>query len=300
MAFTCEFCNTNFTRKSSLLAHKKTTKYCLSIRGVSQPTADYACVSCGKKYSIKKCFEKHMLKCLQHCDQVSSTKADYDAIKIATECKKQIMAELEPKLVGLSNNVTNNITKNITNHNNINIIYISPINLDSDYIKNKVLTNFTKEHFLDGQRGAAMFTHKNLLEDDYSGEVKYVCGDVSRNVYYFFDGTNIQKDMKATLVRESIYNDIVEKSKEIAVRCTEEIPSQMCHYGKQLKELVDMKKNSTKFLNCLTTVVKKKAKNSKILPKEDTDEEEEEEDEEEDDDVEEDDDSIFVIVPGEV
>ena len=274
MVFACEFCNKQFTRKLSLDRHKKTTKYCLSIRGVSQPSKEYSCVSCEKKYSNKKCFEKHLLMCLQHGETEP----------IANECKKQI-AVLETKLVGLSNNITNNnitnnnITNNITN--NINIIYISPINLDSDYIKNKVLTNFTKEHFLDGQRGAAMFTHKNLLEDNYSGEVKYVCGDVSRNVYYFFDGTNIQKDMKATLVRESIYNDIVEKSKQIAFRCTEEIPSQMCHYGKQLKELVDMKKNSSKFLNCLSTVTKKKAKNSRIQPKEDTDDEEDDEEDDE-------------------
>jgi predicted GIY-YIG superfamily endonuclease len=106
MAFICELCNTEFTRKSSLLAHKQTAQYCLSIQGVSHPLTEYSCVSCEKKYKSKRPFEKHLTICLK--------KGEPDAVKIATECKKQI-AELETKLVGLSNDVTNNITNNITN-----------------------------------------------------------------------------------------------------------------------------------------------------------------------------------------
>ena len=170
--------------------------------------------------------------------------------------------------LAINNSVTNNGNNNNINNINItnnNIIYLTPINLEPDNIKNKVQSNFTKEHFLGGQEGVAEFTHKNLFND--TADDKYICGDISRNIYYYSDGDSVKKDVRASLVRNSIYNDILEKSREISIRCTEEIPTQMIHYADQLKEVVDLKLRPSKFLKYLSIIAGKKNPKSIIKTK---------------------------------
>ena len=103
MEFICNHCNKIFKSKTSLTKHVKSAKYCLAIRGECKPI-NYSCSNCNKIFVNKKCFQKHLLMCLQHGETEP----------IANEYKKQI-AELETKLVGLTNDVANNITNNITN-----------------------------------------------------------------------------------------------------------------------------------------------------------------------------------------
>jgi len=62
MSFICEYCNTSFSVKYSLLQHQRKAKYCLELRGL-QTINSFLCTSCDKKFSEQRQLSKHEEKC---------------------------------------------------------------------------------------------------------------------------------------------------------------------------------------------------------------------------------------------
>ena len=54
----CEFCQKDFSSKSILTAHQKTTKYCLEIQGKTL-VEDYKCTYCDKKFTTQTNLKDH-------------------------------------------------------------------------------------------------------------------------------------------------------------------------------------------------------------------------------------------------
>ena len=54
----CEFCQKDFSTKSILTAHQKTTKYCLEIQGKSI-VEDFNCIYCDKKFTTQTNLKDH-------------------------------------------------------------------------------------------------------------------------------------------------------------------------------------------------------------------------------------------------
>ena len=62
MSFICEYCNTGFSVKYSLVLHQRKAKYCLELRGI-QSINSFGCTSCDKKFSEQRQLDKHEEKC---------------------------------------------------------------------------------------------------------------------------------------------------------------------------------------------------------------------------------------------
>jgi hypothetical protein len=62
MSFICQYCNTVFSVKYSLVLHQRKAKYCLELRGL-QIINSFTCTSCDKKFSEQRQLDKHEEKC---------------------------------------------------------------------------------------------------------------------------------------------------------------------------------------------------------------------------------------------
>ena len=73
----CEYCKREFSTKGVLVYHQKTAKYCLKIQNKLEDTAqNYSCNGCGKKFTIKFNFERHLKSC--NIITVNKIKEDYE------------------------------------------------------------------------------------------------------------------------------------------------------------------------------------------------------------------------------
>ena len=102
---------------------------------------------------------------------------------------------------------------NLTNHNNQKIDL--SLNLNSDFIQKNVDDNFTLHHLLNGIKGVATFTNDFIVHKE-NGQSKYICTDSSRAVFKYKDENGmIQKDIKATKLKNNVKNPIITKSKQL-------------------------------------------------------------------------------------
>ena len=104
-------------------------------------------------------------------------------------------------------------------NNNNKYLNLTPLNLTAEYVKDQVENNFTKNNFLEGQKGVAEFVFDNLLKDE-NGKSKYICDDSSRHKYrhkysYKTEDGQIMVDLRAKKLTDIIKNDIIKKSNNI-------------------------------------------------------------------------------------
>ena len=64
MSIICEFCSKDFTTKSNLLYHQKTTKYCLEMQG-KEIKENFYCQNCDKSFLSKYNLNRHVQACLE-------------------------------------------------------------------------------------------------------------------------------------------------------------------------------------------------------------------------------------------
>ena len=65
MDLKCKFCNKNFSTKSNLVNHQKTTKYCLILQGKENENKKYKCDLCEKEFTINQNLREHYVNCLK-------------------------------------------------------------------------------------------------------------------------------------------------------------------------------------------------------------------------------------------
>ena len=247
MTTVCEFCNKEYKNISNLINHQKTAQFCIKIqKGVQN--LELACDLCEKILSSKYRLDSHKLTC-----KVNKKKKYEDLINIIKQKDEELaqkdqeikykdyrIIELESKLE-MSEKFQDCLTDiakqpKIQTNQQINNKYInlSPLNLTPEYVKDKVEKNFTKNNFLEGQKGVAEFVFDNLLKD-VNGKSKYICDDSSRHKYsYKTEDGEIKVDLRAKKLTDMIKNDIIKKSNDIISNEIKKTDDMLNYMGKIL------------------------------------------------------------------
>ena len=232
--YTCEFCNNEYKSISSLNNHKKTAKKCLILREDINKAEFFECKTCDFKTTVKntlnlhKCKSKNSISTLElelKIDNIATLENKNKELElIIKEHKKEIEVlikqntELKEKLEKhenhlfiLSSKPTNTSIK-IENLNNV----LSNIDFKDNTFKEQVDNHFTAEHLIDGIKGVADFTKKYIINPDEDGKQKYICADPARAIFKYKDENGvIQKDIKASKLKNAIKDPIISKSKTL-------------------------------------------------------------------------------------
>lgn len=75
----CEFCNTEFKTKTSLIHHQKTAKYCIVLQG-TETNPNFTCLKCNKKLSTQNRLYTHEQTCKKHIEDI-----------IRKECEQKVI-----------------------------------------------------------------------------------------------------------------------------------------------------------------------------------------------------------------
>jgi hypothetical protein len=74
---------------------------------------------------------------------------------------------------------------------------------------------FTLEHLEDGLKGVARFTDEHIIRGD-DGKKSLLCTDPARMIFKYKDSEGVvQKDVRATKLKNAIKEPIIKKSKEM-------------------------------------------------------------------------------------
>lgn len=233
----CEFCKKEYKTKSSLNHHKKTVKKCILIQG-KRDIELFKCNYCDFNTPLKSSLVAHNCK-FKHISTKINSELDQEKEKsiafkteliqekekvllLQTELKiqKEYASKLEEKikthevhLFALSSKATTTTTSNVR----INNVYnnLETLDLNEEKIRRAVEDNFTDNHFNDGVKGVARFTKDYILKST-EGKTKYICSDTSRGIFKYLDENGLlQKDVKASKLKNSIQAPISKKSHTI-------------------------------------------------------------------------------------
>ena len=232
--FACEYCKNEYATKSSLNHHKRTAKKCLLLREPIDKINLYKCKKCNYETSrkssliihvckienINEFYEKKLveykyennnlkLKLEKYEEEISRLVSDNFNLQTELKEYKDKIFELASKPTSINNNTN---TKTTTNNNTNNLI-ISDWRKDT--ITEKVERGFTMEHLEDGLKGVARFTDEHIIKGP-DGKKSLVCSDPSRMIFKYKDENGVvQKDVRATKLKNAIKDPIIKKSQEM-------------------------------------------------------------------------------------
>ena len=97
--FVCEYCKKEFSTKGNIIAHQKTTKYCLELQGKTL-SDDFQCKYCIKKFTTQTNLNDHILVCKKKIkkdneekEKIEKTLYDIEIRRLKDEYKKDIDRE---------------------------------------------------------------------------------------------------------------------------------------------------------------------------------------------------------------
>ena len=241
--FECEFCHNKYSSKSVMLNHQKTAKKCLILRDNSPVKDIYKCDYCDfssirkdtcflhtktckkmkKKLDEEKDIEINNLKIKQE-KIIREKDIEMNNLKIKLYQKDILLDRLEKDLKECKQQLKDNFNMiaskptvvNKTTHNTrINNLVVA--DFKESTIRDKVETNFTLEYLNDGIKGVAKFTKDHIVNSE-DGKHKYICSDPSRGTFKYKDENGVvQKDIKATKLKNAIKDPIITKSKTLFI-----------------------------------------------------------------------------------
>ena len=230
--FICNFCLNKYSSKSNMLMHQKTAKKCLILRNIPLVEYSYKCEHCNFVSVRKSSLTSHQSSCKKMKKETYEI-LEKEAVKKDTEInnltkiledKEKTIIRLEKELKECKDQLKDNFNMiasrpNIVNTTNtttkINNLIIA--DFKESTIRDKVESNFTLEHLNDGLRGVAKFTKDHIVNSD-DGNPKYICSDPSRAVFKYKDENGVvQKDVKATRLKNAIKDPIITKSKKLFI-----------------------------------------------------------------------------------
>jgi hypothetical protein len=273
--FTCEFCDKEFTMKGNLLAHQKTTKYCLEKQGKTV-TDNFKCNYCNKNFTLKNNLNDHITICKERtkrdCDEKCQLlKDEYDnETKLLMEkyndklCQKDkeieilrdIISKLESKLEKYETrmyDMASRQTINTTNNNNNNKTVVVNMNLP---LTNEVLRQCATTFTIDNARTITGIT-KHLTS---SLEDHIICTDPSRNIFKY---TN-EKDEE--IIDQDLENLIPQYLTAVKDR-NNFLYDEVCKYFTENNIPLNVQTDYAVFYNALNSIIEKKGQQSKYTEK---------------------------------
>ena len=219
----CQYCNNLLKNNWSLINHQKTAKYCLKLQEKTVEKNDkFNCNFCGIFLSTKQRLVSHAKSCNANTPYVQSIFAKYEQKiskldKEITELKAQlqIYKELSDRELSCVEDIARQPRTQNNNTQN-NLMMLSPLNLNKEAFAETIRDSFTKDYFLQGQKGVARFAVEKLLRDS-DGKLKYVCTDPSRQVYRFktLDG-ELERDIKAKKLTSVLAENLTKQSHSLS------------------------------------------------------------------------------------
>lgn len=278
----CKYCNTEFKTNYIMKNHMKTAKYCLIKQGrIENKEKKFQCNFCDRFLSTKHWLENHIKICrektfdCEYCKETLSSKNNL--ILHLSSCVKKFefiienlkktykqelkekdnqIKELQDKLERICVKAVSKstITNNTINNNNNKYINLAPLVLDKNEIKKCIEKEFSEHNYLDGQKGVAEFTYNNFLFDKNNKESKYVCNNISKNIFTYKDKKGkFHIDIGANSLTSLIADDIINKSKVIRedfLYNSSNLDEQE-FYNKPLCDIEKIKTNNGKFVKHL-------------------------------------------------
>ena len=207
--FTCNYCQTTFTARSSLSRHQSRARYCLQTRGLK--TKSYTCI-CGKEFSRKDNLQQHNEICSKknydpgtRLIQSSTYDNEDPVLKIVSNYENMVKelqkqnGDLQKHIVNLSSRPTN-----VTNNTNVlnNLQPITDENLQEN------LDNLRLDFILNGAKGYASYAKCYPLRDNI------ICTDRARKkIKYKNEHGEITDDTR--LLAQRFFQSISERNKDI-------------------------------------------------------------------------------------
>jgi lipopolysaccharide biosynthesis regulator YciM len=241
--FKCEFCKAELKTKSSFNHHQRVNKKCIKIQEQKNDiniSNIFTCEFCDKNFTTKQYQNKHYEIC--KINKINKDNIQKDILlknkdislkekdnllkekENALKDKEEHILKLEEQIKELQNNIKDIAIKSVSTPKTMNTmntinqnkyLFLTPFNLTKEEIKEKIEKNFTKDHFMNGQKGVADFTYNNLLLDE-NKQLNYFCSDTSRKYFCYKDiNGEIKKDIKTKMLTNFIADDIIIKSNNI-------------------------------------------------------------------------------------
>lgn len=236
MDYQCEFCGSELTSERGLIAHKKTAKYCLELRGVESEV--YKCL-CLKEFSVKSNLRKHEKVCEKMIQEGLKGDLENKDLEIEELTKKLAVSEKKNKLLKskiaaltrendklktkteiIASDTTAAIYKeeykairdkpttvyNTTNNKLklVNTATIDPFTVDT--VRNRLNDNkYTYGDFMSGLSGIKRFIMGIITKDD---EKNYVTTDISRPNFHRLEDTKKWIGDKGALFLNELFDEM--------------------------------------------------------------------------------------------
>ena len=208
----CQYCKSILSSISSLNSHQKRTKYCLEKQGKSL-SENYCCEYCNKNFTLKSSLQSHYNICSVNNEYIRNMKNIQNEDKYKNiiqdlqdriEEQKQTIKDLQDKLENIALKAISRPTQQIKQTNN-QVINLAPFDLTPEKAKLIFETKYTPEYFLQGMKGLTNFVSDHIIKTD-KGECIYACYDRSRDVFkYKNEAGEIINDIKAIRLVEIIH-----------------------------------------------------------------------------------------------
>ena len=273
----CEYCDSVFKYKSTLINHKKRAKFCLEIqkkKNVIVIEDLKTCQFCKTKYA-SNVFNRHLLTCKsKDKTELEIYKEKFKMLqdetnKIIIE-KDLIIAELRGQIAAKDEfykkeheclmEIAKQPKTKVTNTTNNKILNLAPLDLSLNRIKNILDTEFDHNYGCSGQKGVAEFTKEKLLLDD-NGNLNYVCTDFDRKVFKYKDSAGeLRKDTKAKkLTSKLLEAGLLEKNqnttKDWCVNEEGDIISEKHHFmATKVAEINNIENDNSVFVKELSAI----------------------------------------------
>ena len=219
----CEFCNSSFSSKSNLVAHKKRAKKCLKIQKKEVPE-DFSCEKCEKIFTSKHGLNEHRIKCnTELWEKYVNLENKYEIAKKVIDEKNIQIKSLQEQIKQLQSKIVDiaiigakkDTTKNTYRVNNNIIQNLVPYDLNKEKIHTIVDEKFTENYLYGRENGIANFAVSNLLKDEEQ-KLKMLCTDTARKIFVYKDSEgNLYKDVCADKFLENYLPAVKEKSHKI-------------------------------------------------------------------------------------
>jgi len=266
----CEFCKKEFTTKSNLLSHQRTTKYCLEIQGKNIENFKKT-KNLKKHYNSCKLKEQKLIKEKTHIEydmKIKSIEEEYKILiiqkdsKYKTEIdilnssiiqKDQIIEKLEKKMETYEKrlfDMASRPTTNNTNSNNKTIV------INNMPLTNEVLRQSAKTFSIDYAKNINGITRHftESLEDHIT------CTDSSRNVFKY---TNEKEE-------EIIDTDLENIIPQYLIAIKDEnnfLYKEVFEYFKSNNVSLNQQTDYNIFYNALNAIIEKKGDKDKYSEK---------------------------------